>query len=785
MTTVSYRGIDYNVVFIDPSISINDGDGSSPSQAMQNFPSLTNNTCYLVRRTSEDDSALISQQIDSSIVNFMILGMPKASDPQWIQSLVTDETVNSAWKGDSASYANVRFWHRDDGTASGNKNYACLGFSGLKNATFINAYLFKGMSVDADANYDQVCGSPMLINWSSSLWATIEVYQCKIGTKGINLDSDSYLADADFNSGNGSSTVENYNSFAGNYFNLQNIGKFIIKDSIINNRLSNYAGTSQSSYSYRTDSGEAIRITGCNYFEMENCQINYAFNSYATNAVSGYASSIFVNFYNTGVTNKAGVYLRNNTFNCIASYYGTPMGFRVTDYNTSVYTNSASVNFINNKINIKKFGQADYSTVDPRCYDVGLAVYGYTGNYIVDGLSLDAKTGSAKLSQACCLSVVTSLYNPGKQAIAKVSNIDFKLDDTGQGLYPVKTDSNYVVMELGHKQGNSKGSLVLDSFSQAISNVDNRYMLNTQGGAQFSNINIDAPYCYLQVQGATIKLGDIRCGLYVYQGCSVDVDKLTYDKLDRYAIDFQSSSTREGQANYVRVRDLVIGESATTPKLEHYYNGSQVYIDKSNYDLSDSNVGTFGQNVGFYSTYTLLNMGATGRLFARNNNTFCQSWATSRTGGSTVTLKFNCNTDNKFPLWLGDYPYKGFSVVPSSTGSKLINIFLALRDFTGTLEELAAGTQCFAEIVVPYYYDEENTIIGYKTYRSTALDWYEDDSTWSDSGVVPYRISVPIDVSLTTEPIEVKLCYNLYHATGYTYIDPQATITENTSGIPA
>ena len=72
----------------------------------------------------------------------MILGMPKSTDDQWIQNLVKDESINSAWKAD-AEYACIKFPHKgneswnDANVIASNILEQCIG---------INLYCFRKRS---------------------------------------------------------------------------------------------------------------------------------------------------------------------------------------------------------------------------------------------------------------------------------------------------------------------------------------------------------------------------------------------------------------------------------------------------------------------------------------------------------------------------------------------------------------------------------------------------------------------------------------------------------------
>ena len=57
-----YSNVDFNVVYIDPSIEA-PGDGTTPAGALKALPAsaadFTDKTCYLIRRTTEESAVII------------------------------------------------------------------------------------------------------------------------------------------------------------------------------------------------------------------------------------------------------------------------------------------------------------------------------------------------------------------------------------------------------------------------------------------------------------------------------------------------------------------------------------------------------------------------------------------------------------------------------------------------------------------------------------------------------------------------------------------------------
>lgn len=78
-----YSNVDFNVVYVDPSIGTA-GDGTTPAGALKALPAnaadFADNTCYLIRRTQESYATIIPNGENSNISNLLLLGMPNPSD---------------------------------------------------------------------------------------------------------------------------------------------------------------------------------------------------------------------------------------------------------------------------------------------------------------------------------------------------------------------------------------------------------------------------------------------------------------------------------------------------------------------------------------------------------------------------------------------------------------------------------------------------------------------------------------------------------------------------------
>jgi hypothetical protein len=55
--------------------------------------------------------------------------------------------------------------------------------------------------------------------------------------------------------------------------------------------------------------------------------------------------------------------------------------------------------------------------------------------------------------------------------------------------------------------------------------------------------------------------------------------------------------------------------------------------------------------------------------------------------------------------------------------------------------------------------------------------WFVDDSVWSESNLTKYRLEMIINAP-TLNPVNVRLGYCWYHATGFLLLDPAITLTK-------
>lgn len=173
-----YSNVDFNVVYVDPSIGTA-GDGTTPAGALKALPAnaadFADNTCYLIRRTSESYATIIPNGENTNITNLLLLGMPNPSDLMY--DFVPEE-AKSAWGTDEAEYANVKSVVAD----------GRFQLPNLRVFQMHRIYLFRD-GIDSN-NY-------MLYFYNDRDYKMcISFEHCKFGSKGIDVDNPEYAGGA-------------------------------------------------------------------------------------------------------------------------------------------------------------------------------------------------------------------------------------------------------------------------------------------------------------------------------------------------------------------------------------------------------------------------------------------------------------------------------------------------------------------------------------------------------------------------------------------------------------
>lgn len=765
MTILNYKGVDYNVVLVDPSIATS-GDGTTPATALKDLPTvLVDNTCYLIRRTNIADGFCFVnyQPVNQGILhNIMFLGMPKSTDEAWIQALVTDATVNSAWKADLAPQANVKFDHKDIYGYSSVEN-AVINDSTLEWCTGINLYCFRQ---DATQTYSDCYNytSAMFSNGFSMDYKTkFEFYNCKFGTLNYNIDLDQWLSENEYNTIDGPSPNQWYDVFGHNYIVAKRADNLVLKNCVLNIHGRAYSNdwTTGNDIFY----GQGIRINEIKSATIEDCTINgcriYSGEQYGACIALPFVDS------NLSVNNvRYNLILRENYIRPLLLTAGRDMYGKIQIHNVQVRLKSFATTQYNGAI----------SNSYNRCYGgivIGqnyYATYQMGENFSLKGYDVDCSTGSVKLAEGNFLSITAKLDGHGMPYSDIIKDVSIKMHDDPSECFLTQVSSD---------QGISTVNINLPwrtYYDGRDTWDDNFASYNKSAFCKIENIYVESPASgYLLLHGAIANIDKLYCRL-VSDRCQLQVNELKYDVLDNEAVILQNSN------NYLRIKDLILSDSrsSNSPAIsgifDNYNRQNNVYIDQCNnenvFDITtDSNLD---RNF-WYSNAICANAGDEGKFIQRNRNTLAQSWSVIRTGSdSEASLKVNNNTASNgvVGLTVCPRPFKAFEVTPASTGKMNLIAYFAYKGFN-TSDEVTGKQQFKIEVDVPY---QVSTNV-FDTYTYTSNDWESDNSTWTDPEAVARKIIIPINVTVANKPIEVRVNYNWFSNSGCIYFDPDIRLS--------
>ncbi len=748
MTTISYKNIDYKVICIDPTIETA-GDGLTAATALKDFPAkLENNTCYLIRRTSDaaTQHCTVNYQSDNTLANFMFLGMPKATDKKWIQDLIRDEEINTTWKNDIAEYANVKFPHY--GNKNSGASNAIIVSSKLGYCSFINTYCFRAekTSYNSSSSYTNVVSSLISNNGITSDLTNILFQGCKFGVLGYDIDKDEFLAENSVNSFNTNDKEAAYSKYGCSYFTMARLNSFVCEDCIIN-----YSTSYDGSYNGNGyNNGKAFSSDWCNSVYMNNVTVN-------TVANTGAPAFLFKDIFITGTYS-------NITYNQILTTTRlTPLLY------TYGYRRYGVITINDIDIKFKKFGLENpraEALSSGRVYGGLIIGYidndtgeGYGKELYINNLNVDGMTGSTKLAEGNFLYATMLGDAQGSPQASKIRNVTVKLHDEPEECFLTKNNGTaHGVVDIHGRWGtSSSGSISFSDYAAnkaAITKIENLYVRAKAAG-------------HVSLRNVVANIDLLETILRLHISSQIQVNKLIYDKVDRPAVEIVGGNV------YLRIKDLQVVEnkSTDTPIISGLYAGysNSIYIDKCNQEELFDLVCDKETSVEYINSIAICaNAGAEGKFIARNRNVTAQSWSVTRNGSdSAASLRLANNTTAEAKrLKICPNPYKGFTVTPTKTGLQNLVIYFAYRDFVKSQEEV--GRNAFKMIVnVPTLVNGEVIYLP----QCDTSDWYDDTSVWTDPEAVAKKFVIPVDVK-TLDPIEIKPYYYWYHTSGCVYVDP-------------
>lgn len=746
MTTLSYEGIDYNVVYIDPSAETN-GDGTTYSTAMNVFPSsYTDKTVYLFRRTDETSKISMPKSGNAGLKYVMLLGMPR--EGQQFYDLLDDAGVKEAWKDETAKYANLLMNSSSYASSHSTSNVVYYETS---NVMFVanNCYFFRdndGGSASSYLNY------MFFINTGSQ-----KFFGCKFGYTQYNLDDDNYLennTDVDNNTSKYPQyKCRNFLALSGTYFAMN--------DCIINivNSRGNPGGDPYGTYS----NYGAIYI-GHTKAYVNDCSIYY-YSRYGDGDPYG-DKLVF-----------------------------TSQDYKIKNVNITIINPSYYINVIKNlgynfqyllkNINIHTKGFKNYVphltvlngyVIDIYQYYIGNWVDTMISNSQVDGIYYDYSKEPVKMGNMGIAALGMPYFENGSPK-SYVKNIDLKFDPNGTSI--ANTILN--LRSNPYNYYNSSDTGYSSSVFDYSSNVGKSFICD--------NIKVDAikSGTSLYLQGVGVKSDEIR-GHVSLNHSTLDVNKIYNDRGSQAGIYSRGNSflrCKEYEANTNNKNYLYSGQNQVALRYissgttyDYYSDPQHIYIDKTNTILFDEYVHESSSSAGKYSLYVCPNYIQNGQFYARNESVFAKTWNVVRTGSTNqASIRFS-NNQCKSANWLriGYEPYKGITINPSTTGNKVLTAYIALKNINEN-DVINCLNDFELEVRVPYL-NADNSV-SYDYYPSKSFGWQKDDSTWSnDTELNTFKINIPVEVKDTTNPIEIGFAYRHYDTLGVLYFDTDVKIAD-------
>lgn len=741
MVTLNYNAVEYDVKYIDPTIS-SAGDGSTPSTALKNLPDpLVDSTCYIIRRTNTESQVDLPKSTNIGIKHIIFLGMPK-SDSIFYDLL--EEDVKSAWADEVNKFANVRC----NSSTYANSNVNCLFFeNNLIDLISENCYFYRDGESGSATSYL----NPIFYNESRTPLASYIFNNCKFGYAQYDIDDISFLSS---NSTLTTDTSKYPQNKCCGYLSVNKIVNLSLNNCIINHVLNNKDASQRNELYYGIN--KSFYCKDVKKLILNNIVYNRLLYIYESNA--SYSPT-----YNAITTENAqNVYVKDNTFNLIA-YNNIQIGNV-----RCLYLSSKKVNMDN--VNVKLLSMKGASPTSCICNTSIIHLKDVYQSYHINNINADFTTSDFKVPHLC----VIYFENFGGIQWGNISNyiknINVKFIEDWESLNIKRYITDYPVVNINISSSNY-------SNSGSWTTNDSLNYRNITKGSICDNINISSPF------GKALEL--VRCGArtsLIKGNVTLDSATLEADKIYNWNPTVPGITISNN--SYLKCNDYEAKLDNElypyTGQLQISYTKNQgvsIYVGKTNSLLFDELYTTTSNENTNNSMYICPNYIVTGQFIARNEYCFAKSWNVVRTGStSNASLRFNNNYNNSVStndLNIALEPYKGIELTPLSTGKKILTCYLALKNFV----DVSKGPQlCGITVNVPETI-EDNTM--YHSYYSPSYGWKKDDSTWSnDVDLSTFKIEIPIEVKETTNPIEVKIWYGWYDVQGFVYFDPDFKITD-------
>lgn len=707
-----FSNISFNVLYVDASLAV-PGDGSTPETALAALPGsaddISDATCYLIRRTSAAEVTLPVGS-NAAIISLLIMGMPKPADDFY--SLVP-AAARVAWGADQADYANVKAETGSD-FWSGYEFPVSLELPAAKLFVLHRVHLYRD---GINAYFAAIrC-------LSSDMTASIGIENCKFGLKGADIDSSGYTSSP----ANGSAM----------FVEADTPLVFSIRHCVINciNAMTDYFEAASWGFLLKNAAFITVHDIDC----------------YTTTMDFGMNASPAL-FLNSGGGGSTGNY-ENIRFHILqnGNSGSLPPLFHAGSNDYACLRN-LSVDILT-----RTLGSANPSS---RVVDSPLVRCLGAREFCFDTIVITLP-GCWRVHPSCHVLALSGHANSNVPGSSRtVRNITVTMAETG-GLDAENPAGNYYdeIKEVSYEAAyyGQHAAVWLDFTGQ--------YASGAWEPVTVRNITVTHP------RGIALHLAGSQLRTCILKG-QFRCRRVTAD-ITSMATWYPGAALCAIEASTVKIGTLTLGKGnlplfdndhAIWNDIHDQY--SYVYVEASNGRLMTDARNTSTERSNGYAAICA-NEIDTGHYTMRTNNGLCDTWSVHRTGGSPATLKLSCNTaDGIGFMSLGRQPFGGFQVTPDAIGKKTLRIHGAARNLTG-LDELSR--RVLVQVAVPRNGGGCDMALS-----SVCGRWAEDVSgSWTgEVGLNAFILDLPLTVSMTDTPIDVKVHYKWYSGAGYFYLDP-------------
>ncbi len=716
-----FSNIDFTLKYLDPSAEEN-GDGTTPESPLNTFPEsiedLGDNTAWIIRRTSEENSALLPSGNTSEIRNILFIGMPKNTDPLWT---MMPRIAQEAWGSDEADYANIRANTGDEpwGDEYGFNLPACKTFM------LHRVYVFR----DDSWAYMSIFKFP-----AQDYTASISIESCKFGQKGIDLDKQ------DFTTSTNTSRCKAF--FYINTAHVLSMHRCIFN--IVND-----------GDDYYGDTADPFHLNNASYISVSDVDVYTTTSQYGGDYGPGGGTALC---FSNGSWGGAFSDYQNLRFHILVN--GT-WGYMPCLFYSAV-NDYCRIRNISAAVEERKLG-----TNDPSRYSIGQSMIRSHGSreFEIDGITVTIPK-CWRITEGGRVVSISGFCNSTIPGFSKaVRNISISMAET-DGVDSEASTGNYYdwvrqgIGDIGRYPWYSALEL---SFSERS------YSEGAWEPVIVSGITVTHPHgVALYAYGCQIRNCSLK-GTIKLRRCVADVTSMT-SFYPGYALFAAEAST-------LRVGTLTLGKEnaeitggADDPAVGSYYSDTSfIYVGTSNGPLK-SNIGGTATNV--YNGYNVIcgNENDSGHYTCRSENYICDTWNARRTGGAPACLKIVSSANGSGGMSLGRAPFRGFQVTPAATGIHKLELHIAAKGISD-LSEL--NRRLLVQVSVPRANGTQDVY-----FSSTSGHWEDDSSSeWvNDSKLEQRKLVMPLNIT-EAGALDVKIHYQLYSASGYVYIDPSITLT--------